>query len=115
MAKVTGRIALQPVVAAQRKAAARGLTLAVEHLLGVSRRLVPHEEGTLERSGTASVDVQRLLGAVSYDTPYAVRQHEDSTLRHDAGRSDHYLSTPMTQERAVMLAVIAAELRRAYG
>src|SRR3546814_6588653 len=35
---------------------------------------------------SASVDPQALKGAVSYDTHYAVKQHEDQTLRHDEGR-----------------------------
>lgn len=60
------------VKAAERKGAARGLKLAVEHLLQASRALVPHEEGTLERSGVASVDEGGLRAAVSYDTPYAL-------------------------------------------
>ena len=47
-----------------------GLTKAAEHLLQVSNTLVPLEEGTLERSGVASVDEGSLRGAVSYDTPY---------------------------------------------
>ena len=51
-------------------AAVRGLVKATEHLLQVSNTLVPLEEGTLERSGVASVDEGSLRGAVSYDTPY---------------------------------------------
>ncbi|HEY8394726.1 MAG TPA: minor capsid protein [Thermaerobacter sp.] len=97
---------------AERAAAARGLKLAAEHLLQTSRAIVPIEEGTLERSGVASVDEPALRAAVAYDTPYAVRQHEDLTLRHDAGRTAKYLERPMHSERSTMLALIAAEIRR---
>lgn len=100
------------VKAANHAAAARGLGKAVEHLLGVSRAEVPIEEGTLERSGVASVDRDNLIGAVAYDTPYAVRQHEELDWQHDEGRNAKYLEGPMNRERDTMLQLIAAEIRR---
>lgn len=103
---------LMEIKDAEREGAVRGLQKAAEHLLGASRQLVPLEEGTLERSGVASVDEDNLRAAVSYDTPYAVRQHEDLTLRHDEGRQAKYLETPMTTEQAAMRDIIAAEIRR---
>lgn len=98
---------------AEHEGAANGLELAVEHWLGVSRRQVPLEEGTLERSGVASVDRAALKGAVSYSTPYAVRQHEDLNLRHDEGRKAKYVEDPMRTEAPEMAALIAAQIRRA--
>lgn len=95
-----------------RAGAVRGLRLATEHVLQVSRTRVPIEEATLERSGTATVDEQALTGAVSYDTPYAVRQHEELTYRHDAGRSAKYLEGPLTEEADAVGEIIAAQLRR---
>lgn len=94
-------------------AAARGLALAMEHLLTESRKQVPIEEGTLERSGTAVVDEQNLVGAVSYDTPYAVRQHEELGWQHDEGRKAKYLEDPHREEADTMHAIIAAQIRRA--
>ncbi|MFI6814429.1 HK97 gp10 family phage protein [Nonomuraea sp. NPDC050328] len=96
-------------------AAAKGLKKALEHLLQKSREQVPHEEGTLERSGTVVVDEGELVGAVSYDTPYAIIQHEDLTLKHDEGRKAKYLEDPADEERGAMLEIIAAEMRRAMG
>jgi hypothetical protein len=87
---------------------AEGLGLAAEHLLQVSRTEVPIEEGTLERSGVASVDDDSLTAAVSYDTEYAVRQHEELTWRHAEGRKAKYLEDPMNNERETMLELIAA-------
>ncbi|WP_425829296.1 minor capsid protein [Streptomyces fractus] len=95
-----------------REGAARGLRLAAEHVLGVSRAQVPIREGTLERSGTASVDEVDLTAAVSYDTPYAVRQHEETTYRHDAGRKAKYLEDPLNEQAGTVAELIAAEVRR---
>src|SRR5690606_3946500 len=50
-----------------RSAAARGLLLGAEHVLGEAERLVPLDEGALQHTGTASVDEQSLTAMVSYD------------------------------------------------
>lgn len=76
----------------------RGVALAAEHILGESKKRVPIEEATLERSGTVSTDPGTFTAAVSFDTPYAVKQHEDMTLRHDRGRSAKYLEGAMNSE-----------------
>lgn len=76
----------------------RGVALAAEHILGVSNKNVPIEEATLERSGTVSTDPGNFSAAVSYDTPYAVKQHEDMSLRHDNGRTAKYLENAMNSE-----------------
>jgi hypothetical protein len=81
-------------------------------VLTQSRKVVPIEEATLERSGTATVDESSLTAAVAYDTPYAVRQHEELNYRHDPGRTAKYLERPLTEEAATVAAIIAAELRR---
>ncbi|WP_445396440.1 hypothetical protein ACSMX9_22585 [Streptomyces sp. LE64] len=101
------------VQGAARAGAVRGLRLAAEHLLAESRRRVPIEEATLERSGVASVDEGALIAGVSYDTLYARRQHEDMTLRHDAGRTAKYLEGPAAEEADTMQEIVAAEIRRA--
>ncbi|CAL9528991.1 hypothetical protein [Streptomyces sp. enrichment culture] len=98
---------------AARAGALRGARLGAEHLLGVSRDRVPIEEGTLERSGTVTVDEATGTAAVSYDTRYAIRQHEDMTLQHDAGRTAKFLEGPLDEEADVIQAIIAAQIRRA--
>ncbi|HEY3683468.1 MAG TPA: hypothetical protein VGL93_10535 [Streptosporangiaceae bacterium] len=90
-----------------------GLIDATELLLGESRKRVPIEEGTLERSGQASVDEGSLVGAVSYGTPYGVYQHERLDLRHDQGRTAKYLEGPAVEQAPVMAALMRAALRRA--
>lgn len=96
----------------EREGRNKGLRAAAEHLLAESQRLVPIEEATLERSGVASVDEAKGQAAVSYDTVYAVRQHEELTWRHDPGRSAKYLEIPFNTERKVMQEIIAAQIRR---
>lgn len=117
MAKMVGAINLEAAVDGARAQAARrrALILALEHLLGAARQITPIEEGTLERSGRATVLVEGQLGAVSFSTPYAVVQHEALDYKHDPGRSAKYLEIPMSTERAVMLALMARELRREFG
>ena len=99
--------------AAFRAGSARGVGLAAEFILEASRRQVPHETGVLERSGTAGVIDGRgeVRGAVSYDTPYAVEQHERTDYRHKKGRKAKYLEDPLNARRGQVLKIIAAELR----
>ncbi|MEV2249405.1 hypothetical protein AB0I94_02410 [Streptomyces sp. NPDC050147] len=95
-----------------RRLASEGLQRALEHGLKVSNERVPLEEGTLERSGR--VDVDGLNGAISYDTVYAVRQHEELTWKHLPGRQAKYLESAMNSEREVMLQLMAVTLRRFF-
>ncbi|MFJ3867908.1 hypothetical protein [Streptomyces nigra] len=96
-----------------RAAAVRGVRLGAEHLLQVSNTRVPIEEGTLERSGVVSVDEGEVTAAVSYDTPYAVRQHEELDYRHDAGRTAKFLERSLHEENGTITEIIAAQVRRA--
>lgn len=98
---------------AMKKAAARGVAIAAEHVLGESNKKAPIEESTLIRSGTVSNDPENLRAAVTYDTPYAVKQHEDMGLRHDAGREAKYLENAMNAERATVQQIIAKTIKGA--
>lgn len=84
----------------------RAVALAAEHILGEANKRAPIEEGTLIRSGTVSTDPGNFSAAVSYDTPYAVKQHEDMTLRHDQGRTAKYLEGAMNSEVATAAEII---------
>lgn len=93
-----------------RREASRGLALALEHTLGVSNAHVPLREGVLERSG--KVVIEGLSGAISYDTVYARRQHEELTWKHLPGRTAKYLENAMNTEGPQMLALMAVPLVR---
>jgi len=93
--KWNGKVA----TARARAGAARGLKLAAEHVLEEANRLVPLDEGTLFESGTTDVDEGHLRASVSYDTPYACRQHEEMTWWHAPGRQAKYLEDPINDPR----------------
>lgn len=95
-----------------RAAAADGLLDAVEFLGDQSDRTAPIEEGTMIRSRVSSIDRGKLRGAVSYDTPYAARQHEDLTLRHDEGRRAKYLEQAFKEDGQRALTHVAAKVRK---
>jgi hypothetical protein len=97
----------------QREGRNKGLRLAAEHLLGASLPLVPQLDNILEGSGTTSVDEAKGQAAVSFDTPYAVVQHERLDFHHPRKGQAKYLEQPFNTERATMLALIAAAERRA--
>lgn len=89
----------------------RGVALAAEHLLGVANEKVPIEESTLLKSGTVSTDPDNFAAAVSYDTPYAARQHEDMHLRHDQGRTAKWLENAMNAEVKTAAKIIADTIK----
>lgn len=95
-----------------RAAAAQGLFLAAEHVLSASKKIVPHREGTLADSGATDVDEGSLTASISYDTPYAARQHEELDWRHDAGRQAKYLEQPLSTEAQAVVDIIGGEIRK---
>jgi hypothetical protein len=92
---------------------ALALTVGAEYGLAQARRVVPIEEGTLERSGATDVDPDKGEATISFDTPYARRQHEDLSLRHDSGRQAKYLEQPLNGTRQTILTLMAEQIRRA--
>lgn len=62
---------------------------------------VPHDEGTLQNSGTVEVmpngDV--VLG---YHAPYAARLHEHPEYRFQKGRKGKYISDPLNRNASVL-------------
>lgn len=99
------------VKAAVRGQASGGLRTAGEHLLEEANRTAPIEEGTLIQSGAVDVDEGRMVAVVSYDTPYARRQHEELTYRHDPGRRAKWLELTAKERRPAIETLIA----RAFG
>ena len=59
--------------------------------------IIPFEEGTLMRSKVIRVNGNQ--GAIGYDTPYAIKQHEDCTLDHPGGRKCKYLERTVKGNR----------------
>lgn len=95
------------------EAAVDGIEDCAHAAIEASDRVVPIEEGTLSRSGHVSVDRQARVAQASYDTPYAVVQHEDPTLVHDEGRKAKYLEDVVVGDIAPAAAEIVARRVRA--
>lgn len=90
------------VTAAVEAKADRALDDAAEYLLEESNRTIPHQTGNMEQSG-ATHRLSALSRAVTYDTPYCVRQHEDTRNRHATGRRARWLAlTLQEQEQRIM-------------
>lgn len=96
---------------AVHEGAERGLRAGADLLLAASTKVAPIESDHLIKSARASVDYPR--AAVSYDTPYAVIQHENLSERHDAGREGKYLERPLHSEAPAIARAMAAEVRKA--
>ncbi len=111
---LSGLVPASKIAGILREAAMDGLENGGEHVLKLARDRVPLEEGTLERSGRVSSDGTSTV-AVSFDTPYAVRQHEDMSLRHDAGRQAKYLETAAADGAKTVAQLVRASVRRASG
>lgn len=101
------------------RGANKGLRLALLNVLRVSNSQVPHEEGDLERDGGISVEgytrAAIAYGRDAQTRKYAEREHEDMTLKHDAGRNAKFLENAINSTRPQSAEIIAAAIRRKMG
>ena len=74
------------------KKAERAVRAAANYVLDESRKQVPIDTGALSRSGAVSSEGN--IAAVSYDTPYAIRWHEQQA-NFQRGRKNKYLEDPI--------------------
>lgn len=88
----------------------RAMLAGAELLLDESNRKVPLETGALIRSGNTAAQGDE--AAVGYNTPYAVRQHEEVGYHHDDGREAKFLENAMHNHGDAILGAIADILRR---
>jgi hypothetical protein len=95
----------------------RAVWEAAEILLGKANETVPHATGALERSGTVVAGDSITEYVVGYNTPYAVRQHEDTSLNHPdprnpasrpEGRARWLVETAETMDEALARHVAAS-------
>lgn len=91
----------------------RAMQAGAEVLLDESNRKAPIETGALIRSGVAKADGNK--AAVGYNTPYAVRQHEELGYQHDSGREAKYLENALINNKAAIFDAVADEIRRSLG
>lgn len=65
-----------------RQAQIKALRDSAEHILTEANKTNPYREGTLERSGSTDVDEEEMQASVYYDTPYAIKVHEEPGLEY---------------------------------
>lgn len=101
------------------RGAQAGVRRAAEYLLTEANKHVPHDEGTLERSGHAGAlpvaSNKERVGYVTYETPYAVMQHETLGLVHDGKGEAKWLENTFTREAKNVGEIVAATMREASG
>lgn len=105
----------------ERAEQAIGLVLRTEAemILAASQALVPFDEGILSASGHVQGpkrSTEGLMVEVGYGGPakaYALVQHEDTTLKHAAGRTAKYLERPALARAAGFERSLTAALRAA--
>lgn len=87
------------------KAAIKGMKITAQNILGESLKLVPIDSGTLQKSGNVKVNQDALTTTISYNTPYALKQHEDGSLDHSESIKKHeqgeakYLERPFNEKK----------------
>lgn len=91
-----------------RECSKKSTWTALDHLAAVSKEQVPLDQGPLKNSCYVDVNEDGSQGTVSYDTPYAVVQHENMQFQHQRGRKAKYLEDPAhdSQVRHEMLSLM---------
>lgn len=79
----------------------------MEHIRAVSAPLVPIETGRLV--GSADVQVDGDQASLSYEGPYARRQHEELDYRHEHGQAK-FLEQPLHTEADTALQIVARRI-----
>ena len=87
-----------------------------ESILGESQKLVPVDTGTLQKSGTVQYNEDKTIATISYNTPYALKQHEDNTLNHNKSKNPDaqakYLERPFNEKKGELESNIGNEFDR---
>ena len=104
-------------VAALRRAVEREMNALATDVLAEAKRQVPVDKGVLRRSGTKDIgwSGDRITATVSFNTPYAAVQHEDTSFRHPRGGKAKYLEDPLKQYAPQMRTRLNAAFRKALG
>lgn len=99
-----------------RSVAAEELSDGARELLRKANETVPIEEHVLEASGHVTpATPQHLVASVGYGgeaSAYALRQHEDTTLRHDPGRRAKWLEATANEDGPRIMRAVGAGMAR---
>lgn len=95
-----------------KKGALKGLKITAQNILGESQKLVPVDTGTLQKSGSVKLNSETLTAQISYNTPYALKQHEDATLNHPNGGEAKYLERPFNEKAGELEVNVGNEINK---
>lgn len=98
------------IIQAVTDASKSGVRLAAEHLRQVAVQRTPLETGALRNSAKVTADGTK--AAVSYNTKYAAKQHEELGYAHKDGQAK-YLESATISEKQAMAEIIAQQIRGA--
>ena len=94
------------------KAAMKGVRKLANNILAESQKLVPVDTGTLKDSGAISSDKKNSIVTISYNTPYARKQHEDNTLNHPKGGQAKYLERPFNEKSGDLEKIVGDSIHK---
>jgi len=97
------------------KAGVQGLIDALEYLKDQSDQTTPYREGGLVQSGHVDVDTKQKIGAVSYDTPYAVRLHEHPEYNFRGNGRGKWLEKTIQEQRKELEKLAGGRLKIVIG
>lgn len=101
-----GDVVRQAIERSAKEAARKG----AEHIKERAVQRTPLETGALRNS--AKVTTSGKTAAVSYNTPYAVKQHEEVGYQHGDGEAK-FLENTVRAEQGAVQNIIAEEVRKA--
>lgn len=96
-----------------KKAGMKALREGAESILTESINETPVLSGTLRRSGTVTDAPREDSVYISYNTPYARRQHEELSYRHPGGGKAKYLEDPFNRLKDKVMKLARLRVKKA--
>lgn len=96
-----------------REAGFQALRDGAEHILTEAIDETPIDTGTLRRSGTVTEAPSEDAVYISFNTPYAIKQHEDLTLNHPNGGKPKYLEDPFNRNKDKVINLVDNRIKEA--
>ena len=100
-------------VKAAEEAALKALHTGGESILTEAIDETPIETGTLRRSGTVTTSKKEKAVYISFNTPYARRQHEELGYHHPRGGKAKYLEDPFNRNKKKVLQYAEKQIKKA--
>lgn len=103
----------QALIGRARKATEEGLATAAVAVQREAVARTPVKDGDLRRSANNTVNGYALEAEISFDTPYAARQHEETGWNHPKGGQAKYLESALEDMTDKAMQIVSTAIRRA--